>query len=87
MESPICTLLALRCVNLSSKLRYRSNPTDYESDSVMCSLSAATQGMDETATNGALPLYPDVRTSTFSAVRNIGIPNLSPRFSASTSKA
>ena len=26
----------------------------------MCSLAAATQGMDETANNGALPIYPDV---------------------------
>ena len=26
----------------------------------MCSLAAATQGMDETANNGALPIYPEV---------------------------
>ncbi|KAL6714740.1 hypothetical protein ACLMJK_008165 [Lecanora helva] len=36
---------------------------------VMCSLAAATQGMDETANNGALPIYPEILGIT---VENLG---------------
>ena len=32
----------------------------YDTFPGMCSLAAATQGMDETANNGALPIYPEV---------------------------